>query len=537
MNKRAARFYEFGRFRIDVEGRLLLREGKRQKLTSKTFDTLMVFVENQGRLLSKDELMGEVWPDSFVEENNLAQCISSLRRVLGDNPEGNQYIETIPRHGYRFNAEVLASGGDEADSWDERERRTAQRPEAAFKAEEFYAPARLSNVEIVGAAVLATESSQSNLPTPLTPFVGRIAEVAAVKRLLRREDVRLLTLTGPGGTGKSRLALKVAENLSREYEHGVFFVALEPITDPKLVLSVIAQTLGVKESGDVSLLESLKKHLRNKRALLILDNFEHVAQAAPLVSSLLMAAPKLVFLVTSREALHLSGEHEFQVPPLHLPNLESLPPVSDLMHCASVALFTQRAMAVKSDFSLTDRNARAVAEICTRLDGLPLAIELAAARIKLLPPHAMLVRLESPFKLLTGGARDVPARQRTMRETIAWSYDLLERGEQSLFRRLSVFIGGFTLEAAEVVCNAVGEHEIDMHDGIASLVDKSLLQQTEQAAGEPRFVMLETIREYGQECLKANDEREISGVVMQSSFCSSSSAQSLSWAARSKRSG
>jgi non-specific serine/threonine protein kinase len=222
-----------------------------------------------------------------------------------------------------------------------------------------------------------------------------------------------------------------------------------------------------------------------------------------------MNAPGIVFLVTSRAALHLSGEYEFQVPPLHLPDLESLPPVSDLMACSSVALFTQRAMAAKSDFSLTDRNARAVAEICTRLDGLPLAIELAAARIKLLPPQAMLVRLETPFKLLTGGARDVPARQRTMRETIAWSYNLLEKPEQSLFRRLAVFIGGFTLEAAEAICNAESGCGIEIHDGVASLVDKSLLQQIEQAGGEPRFVMLETIREYGLECLKANGEKEI----------------------------
>jgi non-specific serine/threonine protein kinase len=321
--------------------------------------------------------------------------------------------------------------------------------------------------------------------------------------------VRLLTLTGPGGTGKSRLALKVAYNLRGEFPDGSFFVALEPIADHSLVVSVIAQTLGVKESGDASLTETLKKYLRDKRMLLILDNFEHVAAAAPLVSNLLMAAPGIVFLVTSRAALRLSGEHEFQVPPLHLPNLESLPPVSDLMHCSSVALFTQRAMAAKSDFLLTEINARAIAEICTRLDGLPLAIELAAARVKLLPPQAMLMRLESPFKLLTGGARDMPQRQRTMRETIAWSYNLLETPEKSLFTRLAVFIGGFTLEAAEAICNAESGCGIETHDGVASLVDKSLIQQTEQAGGEPRFVMMETIREYGLECLKANGEEEI----------------------------
>ena len=511
MNKRAKRFYEFGRFRIDVEGRLLFREGKPQKLTSKAFDTLVVFVENQGRLLAKEELMSLVWPNSFVEDNNLAQHISSLRRVLGKNPEGNEYIETVPRHGYRFMAE-LRSLSNEADSFASQPELTAEsKSEEQLKPANYYSPPSTTNVKILGAALLTSqaEAYPTNLPVPLTPFIGRIAEIASVERLLRRGDVRLLTLTGPGGTGKSRLALKVAERLQQEFTDGLFFIPLEPINDPNLVMSVIAQTLGVKESGDVSLVETLKKYLRSKRMLLILDNFEHVSSAAPLVSTLLMAAPALVFLVTSRSALRLSGEYEFQVPPLHLPDLESLPPVSDLMHCASVALFTQRAMATKSDFSLTDKNARAIAEICTRLDGLPLAIELAAARIKLLPPHAMLVRLESPFKLLTGGARDVPARQRTMREAIAWSYNLLDEPEKILFRRLSVLIGGFTLEAAEAVCNAEDDCGMDIQDGVSSLVDKSLLQQMEQAGGEPRFAMLETIREYGLECLKAESEREI----------------------------
>jgi non-specific serine/threonine protein kinase len=508
MNKRAKRFYEFGRFRIDVEERLLFREGARQKLTSKALDMLIVLVENQGRLLAKEDLMEKVWPDSFVEENNLAQCISSLRRALGENAEGNKYIETVPRHGYRFTAEVRAFT-DESDNVDSKLQAAESKPEAEAVREPYSPP--IVPDPLLDAALLASraEAYPTNLPVPLTPFIGRKAEIAAVERLLKREDVRLLTLTGPGGTGKSRLALKVADKLQGEFSDGVFFIALEPITDSNLVTSVIAQTLGVKESGDVSLADALKKYLRTKRMLLILDNFEHVVPAAPLVSIILMNAPGIVFLVTSRAALHLSGEYEFQVPPLHLPDLESLPPVSDLMACSSVALFTQRAMAAKSDFSLTDRNARAVAEICTRLDGLPLAIELAAARIKLLPPQAMLVRLESPFKLLTGGARDVPARQRTMRETIAWSYDLLEKPEQSLFRRLAVFIGGFTLEAAEAICNAESGCGIEIHDGVASLVDKSLLQQIEQAGGEPRFVMLETIREYGLECLKANGEKEI----------------------------
>jgi non-specific serine/threonine protein kinase len=509
MNKRAKRVYEFGRFRIDADERLLFSDGARQKLTSKAFDTLIALIENQGRLLSKEELMSRVWPDSFVEDNNLAQCISLLRRTLGENPEGHNYIETVPRHGYRFNAEVRALT-DESVAFESKPERLAEsRPEVETAPEYYSTP---ESAAVPGDALLdshAGESYPTNLPVPLTPFIGRKSEMAAVERVLRREGVRLLTLTGPGGTGKSRLALKVADNLRAEFPDGVFFIALEPITDSNLVTSVIAQTLGVKEYGDVSLTEALKKYLRNKRMLLILDNFEHVTPAAPLASSLLMAAPDVVLLVTSRSALHLSGEHEFQVPPLRLPDLESLPPVPALLDCSAVALFAQRAMAAKSDFLVTERNARAIAEICTRLDGLPLAIELAAARIKLLPPQAMLVRLESPFKLLTGGARDVPARQRTMRETIAWSYNLLDKPEQALFRRLAVFVGGFTLEAAEAACDAADDCGIDIHDGVASLVDKSLLQQIEQAGGEPRFVMLETIREYGLECLKAQGEREI----------------------------
>lgn len=506
MNKPAKRFYDFGRFRIDTEERLLFCEGVRQKLTSKAFDVLVVFVENNGRLLSKEDLMSRVWPDSFVEENNLAQCISLLRRVLGENPQGEKYIETVPRHGYRFTAETRALR-DENDSFDDNRRAHAEgRAEATLEPQ----PASTSGRRVLPVTSFhRAEHYPTNLPVPLTPFVGRKTEIAAVEQLLRRNDVRLLTLTGPGGTGKSRLALKVADNLRGEFSDGTFFVGLEPIADHGLVVSVIAQTLGVKESGDASLAETLKKYLGDKRMLLVLDNFEHVASAAPLISNLLKAAPGIVFLVTSRAALRLSGEYEFQVPPLHLPNLESLPPVSDLMHCASVALFTQRAMAAKSDFLLTEGNARAIAEICTRLDGLPLAIELAAARVKLLPPQAMLIRLESPFKLLTGGARDMPARQRTMRETIAWSYNLLDAPEKSLFRRLAVFIGGFTLEAAEAACSAERGCGIEIDDGVASLVDKSLIQQMEQAGGEPRFVMLETIREYGLECLKANGEEAI----------------------------
>jgi predicted ATPase/class 3 adenylate cyclase len=305
-----------------------------------------------------------------------------------------------------------------------------------------------------------------NLPAQVTPLIGREKEVAAGQHVLRQEAVRLVTLTGAGGTGKTRLGLQVAAELLDQFSAGVFFVALAPISDPGLVASAIAQTLGVRELGGTPLLESLKAHLRDQQLLLLLDNFEHLLAAAPLVAELLAAAPRLKVLLTSRAVLHLRGEKEFPVPPLALPDPKHLPPVgadlvSALSQYAAVELFIQRALDVKPEFVVTNENAPAVAEICVRLDGLPLAIELAAARIKLFPPEALLARLGSRLTLLTGGARDLPARQRTLRDAIAWSYDLLGESEQRLFRRLAVFVGGCTPEAAEAVCADFGFSILD----------------------------------------------------------------------------
>ena len=267
--------------------------------------------------------------------------------------------------------------------------------------------------------------------------------------------MRLLTLTGPGGTGKTRLGLQVAADLLEDFDSGVFFVPLAAIRDPALVASSIARTLDIQEKAGQLLLDSLQESLQDKQMLLVLDNFEQVVAAAPLVAELLAACPRLKCLVTSRVVLRLSGEHEFPVPPLELPDPRHLPAVDALSQYAAVALFIQRALAVKPDFRVDNANAPAVAEICVRLDGLPLAIELAAARIKLLPPQAMLARLGRRLELLRGGARDMPDRHQTLRHAIAWSYDLLEAGEQALFRRLAVFARGCTLEAAEAVCQAV----------------------------------------------------------------------------------
>ncbi len=353
---------------------------------------------------------------------------------------------------------------------------------------------------------LATSTSNNNLPVQLTSLIGREQQVAAACALLSRLEVRLLTLLGPGGVGKTRLGVQIATELVDSFVDGICFVPLAPISDPDLVVPTIARTFGLGETGDRSLLELLKAYLHEKQLLLLLDNFEQVAAAAAVVTELLVTCPDLKVLVTSRTSLRVRGEREFPVPPLALPDPKHLPAIEALSQYASVALFVERALALKPDFQLTGTNAHAIAEICARLDGLPLAIELAATRIKLLPPQALLARLGSRLQVLTEGARDVPERQQTLRNAIKWSYDLLSTNEQRLFRRLSVFVGGCTLAAVEEVCKTLSDVATNVLEGVASLIDKNLLQQVEDVNGEPRLVMLETIREYGLECLAASEE-------------------------------
>ncbi len=354
-----------------------------------------------------------------------------------------------------------------------------------------------------------SEPRPNNLPAQRTAFIGREREAADLRQLLGRAGVQLVTLTGPGGIGKTRLALQVAGEMTDQFPGGVCFVGLSAIGERGLIASAIAQTVGVHETGNTSPQESLIEYVAglSQPMLLLLDNFEHLVAAAPVVGQMLTAGPKLKVLVTSQAPLHIYGEHEFPVPPLALPDPKSIPPLEALSRLPAIALFVQRAQAVKHQFALTNENAPTVAAICARLDGLPLAIELAAARIKLLSPSAMLARLESRLSLLTGGARDLPTRQQTLRNTVDWSYGLLNGAEQTLFRRLSVFSGGCTLVAVEAVWDTKGDLGLDVLEGMASLVDKSLAQQVEQVDKETRFIMLSTIREYALERLaESNDE-------------------------------
>jgi predicted ATPase/class 3 adenylate cyclase len=392
------------------------------------------------------------------------------------------------------------------------------------------------------------DSLPNNLPRQSTPLVGREKQTADVVALLGRSDVSLVTLTGPAGTGKTRLSLEVAARMLEEYKDGVWFVelAILPPEDHRLVPSTIAETLHVREVPGQAVIDTLNEYLRDKEMLLVLDNFEQVAPAAPQIASLLKAAPHLKALVSSRIALQVYGERAYRVPPLSLPDrklltggqhtderrktrdqrsdsslVSSRAPlagqeaqqvdrlIQEYLECEAVRLFVERCQAVKADFEITSDNAPEIASICTRLDGLPLAIELAAARIKLFTPQALLSRLSDRLKILTGGAKDLPARQQTMRGAFEWSYDLLSEEEKQLFSRLAVFNGGSTLEAIETVCNSDGSLQIDVLDGVQSLLDKSLLVEREGSDRQPRYRMLETIQEYAEEKLKESAEAAI----------------------------
>ncbi|OGO56075.1 MAG: hypothetical protein A2Z32_02300, partial [Chloroflexi bacterium RBG_16_69_14] len=394
----------------------------------------------------------------------------------------------------------------------------------AFRLKDLLAPIHLVQVIVDGLpsefpAPRTLDAYPNNLPTQLTTFVGRDVELAEAAGLLA--TTRLLTLTGPGGTGKTRLSLQLAARVSDDFPDGVYFVPLEPIRDPMLVAPRIAGAVGVTEGSTRPVAESLADWLRDKTVLLVLDNFEQIVAAAPIVTDLLRAAPRIKVVVTSRATLHVSGEQEFPVPGLPTPpdpsqmtGLERLSLPGQTRHVdpatlgqyAAVRLFIERAIAVRPGFAVTNDNAPAVAAISARLHGMPLAIELAAARTKLLSPDAILVRLEHQLDLLAAGARDLPARQQTLRAAIAWSYDLLDDGGQRLLDRLSVFAGGCDLDTADAICGPASELGGDIVDGLMALADQSLVKVEEAVGGEPRFRLLDTIREYAAERLEARGE-------------------------------
>ena len=462
-----ASIYHFGQFTLDVARGAVLKQGQEIKVRPKVYEALKYLVENPGRLIGKQELIQAVWPDSFVTDDSLVQCTVELRRALEDREQ--HLLKTVPRRGYLFSAQV-----------------TRSLPASSLADE----PALQSSREL---SIPKFARGLVDLPMPRTSLIGRDRETREAADLLLKRDIRLLNLTGAGGAGKTRLAIAVAAAIATKFPGGVQFVGLSSLSHPELVAAAIAKALDLQQAPNRTAADLIRERLKDSDPfLLVLDNFEQVLAAARLVGEVLAACPAVKVLVTSRACLHIYGEQEF--------------PVAPLEENSAVQLFVQRATAVRPNFAVTQENAPAIRDICLRLDGLPLAIELAAARTKLLSPSAILDRLQSRLELLTGGSLDLPERQQTLRKTIDWSHELLAAGEQALFRRFAVFIGGGTLEAAEAVCNTGRDLGMHLFDGLSSLVDKNLIQRMDGPEAESRFTMLETIREYALERLAASGE-------------------------------
>jgi predicted ATPase/DNA-binding winged helix-turn-helix (wHTH) protein len=455
--------YQFAEFTLDVARGCLLRAGVEIRLRPKVYETLKYLVEHPGQLIGKQELMQAVWPNAFVTDDSLVQCTLELRRALEDARQ--QLLKTVPRRGYIFMAPVIQHPAISETSAVTVRSDSPDGPE-------------LSTTRIT--------RKLHDLPVPRTSLIGREQQVAEAVHLLLRPDVRLLSLTGPGGAGKTRLAIAIGGAIADRFTAGVQFVNLASITRPDLVATALADALEIQQVAGCTISQLIGDQLKNSGPfLLLLDNFEQVISAATVVAETLEACPLLKIVVTSRSCLHIYGEQEF--------------PVTPLPQNSAIELFAQRAAAVWPGFAINAENAPAIHEICSRLDGLPLAIELAAARTRVLSPMAILDRLQSPLQLLTGGALDQPERQQTLRKAIDWSYSLLNDAEQRLFRRLSVFVGGCTLESAEAVCNTRRDLAIEPLEGLSSLVDKNLVQPMDRAQTDSRFTMLETIREFALE--------------------------------------
>lgn len=423
-----------------------------------------------GELLRRHRLAAGLTQEELAERAGLSRRgISDLERGARSHP----YRETA-----RVLADALRLAGGERSAFVLAARRPVRRGKAR-------------------------RDASTTFPVLLTPLIGRHEDLTAVRRLVQDDAIRLVTLTGPGGVGKTRLALAVAEQVGEAFPDGLAFVDLARLRDPSLVLPSVATTLGIRGSGARALLDAIRDFLREREMLLVLDNFEHVLPAAPVVADLLMAGQKVKVLTTSRAPLRIRGEREFPVPMLRLPAREVASHLKMLAATEAVAFFVDRVQAVQPSFALTSDNAAAVIAICQRLDGLPLALELAAARAKILPPSTLLARLDARLPLLTGGSRDAPERQRTLRHAMTWSYDLLSPEVRILFHRLGVFVGGWTLEAAEDIANLQGN--LDVLEGLGSLADLSLIRLDEHGP-EPRYGMLETIRELAAEQLAASGE-------------------------------
>ena len=461
----------FGRFRLDLARRQLLLDERPLQLGDRALQVLCVLAGAKGALVSKDELMARVWAGQVVEENNLQVQISTLRKALDPEGTGESWIVTVPGRGYRLLGD--GNAGSHAD-------RPPAEPAPAY---------------------------HNNLPQLANALIGRERDVAEIEALLSR--YRLVTLVGSRGVGKTSLSLQVGADLLARFPDGAWFVELAPLDRAELVGEAVAAVFGLPVQGERPATDAIATFLRSRRVLLILDNCEHViAAAAKLADALLKTCPGVFLLATSREALSVAGEHAYPVPLLDVPPRSMSLTAAQAMEHSAVQLFVERAASALGRFSLTDETAPIVAEICRRLDGIPLAIELAAPRLKVLKPEALLARLDDQLHLLTAGSRTAVPRQQTLRAAIEWSYALLSEAEQAMLRRLGVFAGSFTLEAVAAVAAGAPVEESDVFDVLAGLVDKSLVVSL-AGAGENRYRLLESTRAFALEKLAASRYAEL----------------------------